>query len=230
MEGVALRKRVAQDGEPRRKGTSERGTLGQAARRVLARADRLVFPEAKSAGGHWQRVAMNEAIGAYITSLDPAGLTAAEISGDTHANRPWKSHTSLNFPEFDLCADLEEDVEFDVVICEQVLEHVVDPCAAAANLRRLSAVGGHVIVSTPFLLKIHELPIYAMHDYWRFTPRGLRTLLERAGLEVDTVSSWGNRACVVGNFERWSAYKPWHSMRNVPDLPVQVWAFATNPG
>ena len=35
-----------------------------------------------------------------------------------------------------------------------------------------------MIVSTPFLVKVHELPAYAMFDYWRFTPRGLRLLLE----------------------------------------------------
>jgi SAM-dependent methyltransferase len=196
---------------------------------VFARADRLVFPDSESAAEHWQRVAMNQAVDAYIASLHPPELTAAEISGDTHAKKPWKSFTSLNYPSFDLCADLDSELEFDVVICEQVLEHVVDPCAAAANLRRLCAVGGHVIVSTPFLVKVHELPIYAMNDYWRFTPRGLRTLLERNGLQVDTVGSWGNRACVVGNFDRWSAYRPWHSLRNEPDLPLQVWAFARNP-
>ena len=58
-----------------------------------------------------------------------------------------------------------------------------------------------------------------MRDYWRFTPRGLQTLLERAGLEVEHVETWGNRQCVVGNFRRWSAYRPWHSMRNEADLP-----------
>ena len=99
-----------------------------------------------------------------------------------------------------------------MVICEQVLEHVVDPCAAAANLRRLCTAGGHVIVSTPFLVKVHELPAYAMRDYWRFTPRGLRLLLEEAGLEVDAVDAWGNRQCVVGNLSRWSAYRRWHSL------------------
>jgi hypothetical protein len=113
-------------------------------------------------------------------------------------------------------------------MCEQVLEHVVDPGAAAANLRELSAEGGHVIVSTPFLIKVHELPMFAMHDYWRFTPRGLRTLLERVGLEVNTVGSWGNRRCVAANFDRWAAYRRWRSLRNEPELPVQVWAFATN--
>ena len=29
------------------------------------------------------------------------------------------------------------------------------------------------------MIRVHELPAYGMPDYWRFTPRGLRTLLER---------------------------------------------------
>src|SRR5262249_61294693 len=131
----------------------------------------------------------------------------------------------LDTPESHLGAPLALGRTFDVVICEQVLEHVPDPCLAARNLRGLTAPGGHMIVSTPFLIRIHELPEYAMLDYWRFTPRGLRTLLERAGLEVDSVDSWGNRQCVVGNLRTWSAYRPWHSLQNEPDVPLQAWAF-----
>ncbi len=116
-----------------------------------------------------------------------------------------------------------------MVICEQVLEHVTDPWVAAENLRGLCAPGGHVIVSTPFLVRVHELPAYGMPDLWRFTPRGLRALLERAGLEVESVESWGNRDCVACNFDHWPAYRRWHSLRNEPDLPLQVWAFARNP-
>jgi SAM-dependent methyltransferase len=199
-------------------------------RRLLAIGDRLVFPEADSAAEHWQRLVMNEAVNQHIASVDPSRCGAAEISGDAHAGKRWKEYASLMYPDFDLCAPLQESRTFEVVICEQVLEHVVDPWAAAANLRGLCAAGGHVIVSTPFLVKVHELPLFGMGDYWRFTPRGLRTLLERAGLEVETVGSWGNRQCVVGNFNRWSARRPWHSLRNEPDFPVQVWAFARNPG
>lgn len=198
-------------------------------RAALDRLDRLAFPDSRSASEHWQRVVLNRAVDTYIDSLDPSRRTAAEISGDSHADRPWKSYTTLAYPDFDLCAELKEQSQFDVVICEQVLEHVVDPCTAAANLRRLCAPGGSVIVSTPFLIKVHELPEYAMRDYWRFTPRGLRVLLERAGLEVEQARGWGNRACVVGNFGRWSAYRRWHSLRNERDIPVQVWAFARNP-
>jgi SAM-dependent methyltransferase len=197
------------------------------ARRLLR--SRLL-PDSNSGADQWQRVTLNEHVARHLDSLDLASLSAVEISGDAHAGRPWRSFASLNYPEFDLCAPLVERGRHDVVICEQVIEHVVDPAAAVANLRGLCAPGGHVIVSTPFLIRIHELPIYAMHDYWRFTPRGLQVLLERAGLTVDTVGAWGNRSCIVANFDRWPAYRRWCSLRNEPDLPVQVWAFARNPG
>jgi SAM-dependent methyltransferase len=190
--------------------------------------DEELFPEAASGADQWQRVAMNEAISAHIDSLDPAACRAAEISGDSHAGRLWKEHTSLNYPDFDLCAPVTGRGTFDVVICEQVLEHVVDPWRAAANLRELTVPGGHVIVSTPFLIKVHELLLFGMHDYWRFTPRGLQVLLESAGLAVDTVDTWGNVACVVGNLRRWSSYRDWHPLENDPDVAVQVWAFARN--
>jgi SAM-dependent methyltransferase len=169
---------------------------------------------------------MNAAIRRHIAALEPPGKTAVEISGDAHAGHGWLRYTSLNYPEFDLCAPLGDRERFDVVICEQVIEHVPDPSRAAANLAGLCQPGGHVIVSTPFLIRVHELPAFGLADYWRFTPRGLRTLLERAGLRVEQVGAWGNRRCIVGNLDGWPAYRPWHSLGNEPDRPVQVWAFA----
>jgi SAM-dependent methyltransferase len=191
--------------------------------------DRAVYPGTNAPADHWVRTILNRAVDGHINTLGPTTLNAAEISGQNHASRPWLSYTSLTYPEFDVCAPLELEQRFDVVICEQVLEHVPDPWAAARNLRELSRPGGHVIVSTPFLIKVHELLLFGMHDYWRFTPRGLRVLLEAGGLEVDSIGSWGNRVCVTGNLSRWAAYRPWHPLRNEPDVPVQVWAFAHRP-
>jgi SAM-dependent methyltransferase len=191
--------------------------------------DRLLLPEATTGTEQWQRAVLNRAVDEHLAALGPEGLTAVEISGEAHAGKPWQSFTSLNYPDFDVCAPVEIAERFDVVICEQVLEHVIAPGAAASNLRELAKPGGHVVVSTPFLVRVHELPAYGMNDYWRFTPRGLRLLLESAGLEVEEVGSWGNRDCVRGNFDRWPAYRRWHSLRNEPDLPLQVWAFARNP-
>ena len=199
------------------------------AQRSFDAVNRLVFPEAASADDQWQRVVMSRAIDRFVESLGPERLTAVEISGEGQRDKGWKQFDSLNYPQFDLCNPTPQGV-WDVVICEQVLEHVVDPFAAAVNLKALCAPGGHVIVSTPFLIKVHELPLYGMRDYWRFTPRGLRVLLERAGLVVDRVDTWGNRTGVLGNLDQWSARRRWHPMGNNRDMPVVVWAFARNAG
>ena len=176
-------------GAARRIGAGLR-SIGRRARRA---GDGVRLPEAGSPLEQWQRIPLNGAVDAHLRLLDVAGLRAAEISGDTHSARGWKDFDALMYPEFDICAPVANPGRYDVVICEQVLEHVPDPFGAARNLRELCAPGGRVIVSTPFLIRVHELPMFDMRDYWRFTPRGLRELLERGGLEVDEVGSWGNR-------------------------------------
>jgi SAM-dependent methyltransferase len=168
---------------------------------------------------------MDQAISDELDRLNPATQDAVEVSGIGHAGRGWKSYTRLEYPQFDLCSPPATLDQFDVVLCEQVLEHVTDPMAAARTLRDLAKPGATVVVSTPFLLRIHQSP----GDYWRFTPEGLRVLLRDAGLANVQVRSWGNAACVRANFRSWKPYRPWHSLANVDDLPVVVWAFAQRP-
>lgn len=76
---------------------------------------------------------------------------------------------------------------FDSIVCHQVLEHVVDPAAAAGELARVLKPGGRLVVSVPHLSRRHELP----HDYFRFTPEGLKRLLEGAGFEVVELRPYG---------------------------------------
>lgn len=168
---------------------------------------------------------MSRDINAYLRGLAPSDYDAVEVSGSLHADLGWKSYTSLQFPEFDLCADQTVERSYDVVICEQVLEHVSDLQKAVANLRALCRVGGRVLVSTPFLVKIHGHP----DDFWRLTPSGVRVLLEGAGLQVDSVDAWGNRRCVRKNLGNWAPYRRWRSLRNEPDFPMVVWAIARRP-
>lgn len=172
----------------------------------------------------WCRLVMNDEITKVVSTLPPSACAAVEISGRLHSNRPWRSYEQLSYPEFDVCSSVPERT-FDVVICEQVLEHVRDPWAAARTLRSLCRPGGHLIVSTPFLIKVHNEPA----DYWRFTVPGLRLLLENADLNVLSATSWGNRACVRANFRHWVARRPWQSMQNEELYPIVVWAVARRP-
>ena len=181
-------------------------------------------------GQHWVRVVMDREIEQHLLQLDPSRCDALEISGDGRSGLPWKSFTSVHYPDFDLLAPRDIG-RFDVVICEQVLEHVADPWRATQTLAALCRPGGSVVVSTPFMLRVHPSPV----DHWRFTPSGLTELLRSAGLDVATVGSWGNAWCIRRNHRRWAIYRPWHrvlarwALRNDPLVPQVVWAFAKRP-
>ena len=113
-----------------------------------------------------------------------------------------------------------------MVFCDQVLEHVLDPISATQTLFEMCRPGGLCVVATPFMYKIHAAP----DDYWRFTPHGITALLSRAGFVGIETESWGNRACIRGNFARDVPQKWWRSLRaGDPALPIVVWAFAQRP-
>ena len=91
------------------------------------------------------------------------------------------------------------------------------------TLLGLCRPGGLCVVATPFLYKVHAAP----DDYWRFTPHGLGAVLDRAGFVDIETESWGNTACIKGNFARDLPNKRWRSLRaGDPSLPIVVWAFA----
>lgn len=173
---------------------------------------------------HWLRQTMNAAVQRAIAALPPEECDAAEISGTAHQHRPWRSYRHLDYPEFDLCRPPRPlPGPFDVVVCEQVLEHVVNPITAVRTLHELLRPKGVLIANTPFLVRLHYVP----GDYWRFTPDGLEVLLRAGGFTDVTIGSWGNRWAVTANLGAdWLRYRPWHSLRNNPDTPAVVWAVA----
>ncbi len=93
-----------------------------------------------------------------------------------------------NWPEVDV-QDLRQypSESFDIVVIDQILEHVADPWKTVGEIKRVLKEGGTCLCATPFLVRIHG----SYGDYWRFTELGLKTLF-RDFSSVD-VFSWGNR-------------------------------------
>jgi len=69
----------------------------------------------------------------------------------------------------DVCNMSFNDSTFDIVVMMEVLEHVADTKSAVQEIFRVLRNGGKVLVSTPYILGIHEEP----YDYYRFTKYGL---------------------------------------------------------
>jgi SAM-dependent methyltransferase len=87
------------------------------------------------------------------------------------------------------------DGSFDTVMSIQVLEHTPAPQRLVDEMGRVLGNGGTLIVTAPFCFRLHEEP----HDYFRYTPHGLRTLVEHAGLEVLQVTSQGGLFTVLAH-------------------------------
>lgn len=179
----------------------------------------------------WVRVAQHREWRAWFAAQPIATWDALEISPQNTATwrLPFKSYSATQFPEFDICT-ARLDRQFDVVIADQIWEHLAEPETAARNVLAMLKSGGHFVIATPFFIRVHGSP----HDYSRWTADGLKRLLVRAGFAEDmTIGQWGNRKCIVADLRRknrWSVYGWGRDMRNEPDFPVTIWAFARKKG
>lgn len=82
----------------------------------------------------------------------------------------------------------------DTVLSVEVLEHVPDPDAMVAEIARVLRPGGCALITVPFASPLHQLP----YDYYRYTPNGIRALVERHGLVLESVEARGNMAHALG--------------------------------
>jgi len=148
-----------------------------------------------------------------------------EISGADWANTGFRSYVSTKYPDFDICAVERPEPNYDLIIAEQVFEHILWPYRAGRNVFGLLRPGGRFLVTTPFLLPVHDVP----YDCSRWTPTGMKYFLAECGFPLDSVQtfSWGNQACVKANLMGWVPYSRWmHSLENSPKHAVVVWALS----
>jgi SAM-dependent methyltransferase len=75
----------------------------------------------------------------------------------------------------------------DAVVCLETLEHVRDPLEVTRELARVLRPGGVLLLSVPFLYRIHSAP----HDFWRFTEYQTRQMVQDVGLQVTRLERIG---------------------------------------
>ncbi|MBT9160818.1 MAG: hypothetical protein DDT26_02114 [Dehalococcoidia bacterium] len=173
---------------------------------------------------HWTRPVMHEACTRLLADIGLSKLDVLEISAGEHwRSLPFRSFQEMNYPAYDICTDVIK-ADVNLIIADQVFEHLLWPYRAARNIHSMLPAGGYFLMTTPFLIKYHPIP----HDCTRWTETGLKYFLAEAGFPLDQVvtGSWGNRACVRANFSHWARRGWFGSLKNEPDFPVTVWALA----
>lgn len=77
---------------------------------------------------------------------------------------------------------------FDLVICNNVLEHVPTPQQAVDEIHRCLKPRGKLFLVVPFLFPLHDVP----HDYFRFTEYSLANLFEKwCVTKIQSISYFG---------------------------------------
>lgn len=178
------------------------------------------------------RIVMAASSRRMIRSLRPQKLNVAEISGKWGQNFDFKTYEKFRYPKHDICVGPYRDKEgkvrkFDLVIANQIWEHLDRPYAATRHVRRMLRSGGYFWVAVPFYIPFHAAP----NDCSRWSARGLKNLLVECGFDEAAVYSeqWGNRNAAARNLEqRWPPQyiEGEDSLENDPEMPICAWALA----
>lgn len=217
-----------------------RRALGAARRRVVARRRprwgnlRRARPFSEKYGFDRGQPIDRHHLDAFF-SAHRGDITGAvlEVKDAGFTTRFGQDVTSIDLVDIDprnrdatIVADLAEPgslpaASFDCVVVPQTLQYVVDPSAAIANAWQALRDGGSLLVTAPSVARLDP----QLHDVerWRFTPAGLRDLLERSCPDADVhVEGHGNlvttMAFLLGLARE--EVRPAELARVDPDYPV----------
>jgi SAM-dependent methyltransferase len=155
-----------------------------------------------------ERRSILEFVGRCAHELEPGARVLDAGSGEApyrelfehceYHTTDWSESVHPGARRADVIASLDDlplpDASFDAVLCTQVLEHVGDPAAVLAELRRILRPGGGLWLTVPLTWPLHEEPF----DFFRYTPYSLASLLEGAGfVSADVVPRNGYFATVA---------------------------------
>ena len=98
-----------------------------------------------------------------------------------------------NFSQIDIISDItnipEPDSSFDIILCTEVFQHIIDPKAAIQEFSRLLKPKGTLILTTPVSSFTHFAPHYYNNGFSRYY---LESILPENGFKIEKLNYNGN--------------------------------------
>lgn len=113
--------------------------------------------------------------GPYRSLFDGANYTAVDFPTTGHRDSDKQVDIYWDGKKLPFSND-----SFDTVLMTEVLEHLFEPEVVLSELRRVLRPGGKLLITTPFIWELHEVP----YDYARYTLYGIQSLALHAGYSV----------------------------------------------
>jgi SAM-dependent methyltransferase len=168
-----------------------------------------------------------------LAAMPPSGVGLNVGAGKTRLDARIRNMELLPGDGIDYVGSVEKipapDQTFDLVIAQEVLEHVKQPRMAVAEIHRVLKSGGVAYVQLPFIIGYHPCPA----DYWRFTDEGIVELMESADFEMEKVGASVGPAVgfyrilveflsIAFSFLFWRLYRPLKLLFSVVLYPIKL--------
>ena len=125
----------------------------------------------------------------YCTDLD---YTSHEFEGNTEILDVFRNEQIKN-NDHDIYSPIDsipvKDDEFDTVLCTEVFEHIPEPVNAMKELVRICKPGGKILITAPFVSRIHQQP---HHYYSGFSPFFYKFLENKFNIKILEFKSQGD--------------------------------------
>jgi len=120
-------------------------------------------------------------LGELLSRFGDTGLMVNIGAGATRLHPRMKNLDIAPGENIDIVGSVMEmpfdDDSVDLLVTQEVLEHVSHPFRAMEEIHRVIRPGGVAFVQLPFVIGDHPCP----NDYWRFTRQGIVELARQAG-------------------------------------------------
>lgn len=199
--------------------------------------DRLGQPEPSVAGAHVLELGCGHgALAVDAAKRGAAAVVATDLDCDRIAFA--RRHVALTYPDIagsidfrcQSIADVPGDAVFDIVLCKDTVEHILDPPAVFAEVHRLLKPGGQFVIGTS--------PLYysPFGDHGRYLGAGIPWLgalmpepllfalaRRKQGADIRSAADVGLNKMTPTQFRAWFAGPEWAIERiryNAGDKPM----------